>query len=81
MSYAIIRGGNGRRHEVDFEDADVRVEFYANDMTVEIVMEALDDGLDGHKSRFALMNLPRFAFDQALAELARAGGSKLKSVK
>lgn len=84
MSYAIIRGQNGRRHEVDFEDTDLRVEVYANEVTVEVVIETVSDGLDGldgHKPRFALINLPRSAFDQALAEWARTGGSKLKAVK
>ncbi len=43
MSHAIIRGGNGRRHEVDFEDAEIRVEVYSGDETVEIVVEAVND--------------------------------------
>jgi hypothetical protein len=29
MTYAIIRGKNGRRHEVDFGDSPVRVQVYA----------------------------------------------------
>ena len=45
MSHAIIRGKSGRRHEVDFEDSPVRVEIYASDETVEIVMEADSDEL------------------------------------
>ena len=40
MTYAIIRGKNGRRHEVDFGDAPVRVEVYASEETVEIFVEA-----------------------------------------
>jgi hypothetical protein len=36
MTYAIIRGNNGRRHEVDFGDSPVRVEVHASDATVEI---------------------------------------------
>jgi hypothetical protein len=40
MPYAIIRGKNGRRHEVDFEDSPVRVEVYASEETVEIFVEA-----------------------------------------
>jgi hypothetical protein len=35
MTHAIIRGENGRRHEVDFGDAPVRVEVYASEETVE----------------------------------------------
>jgi len=40
MPHAIIRGNNGRRHEVDFGDASIRVETYASDETVEIFVEA-----------------------------------------
>ena len=40
MPHAIIRGKNGRRHEVDFGDAPIRVEIYASDETVEIFVEA-----------------------------------------
>jgi hypothetical protein len=40
MTYAIIRGSNGRRHEVDFGDSPVRVEVYAREETVEIFVEA-----------------------------------------
>ena len=36
MSHAIIRGKNGRLHEVDFGDSPVRVEVYASEETVEI---------------------------------------------
>jgi len=35
MPHAIIRGMNGRRHEVDFGDASVRVEIYSSEETVE----------------------------------------------
>ena len=42
MSHAIIRGGNGRRHEVDFEDAEIRIEVYSSGETVEIVVEAVN---------------------------------------
>src|SRR5271155_3466759 len=31
MPHAIIRSGNGRRHEVDFADAKIRVEVYSSD--------------------------------------------------
>jgi hypothetical protein len=40
MPHAIIRGNNGRRQEVDFADAPIRVEIYAGDETVEIFVEA-----------------------------------------
>jgi hypothetical protein len=35
MSHAIIRGKGGRRHEVDFGDAPIRVEVHASEETVE----------------------------------------------
>ena len=37
---AIIRGRNGRRHEVDFADAAVHVEIRSSEETVEIFIEA-----------------------------------------
>jgi hypothetical protein len=40
MPHAIIRGENGRCHEVDFGDAPVRAEIYASEETVEIFIEA-----------------------------------------
>ena len=40
MPHAIMRGKNGRRHEVDFGDAPIRVEIYASEETVEIFVEA-----------------------------------------
>jgi hypothetical protein len=71
MSHAIIRGKSGRRHEVDFEDSPVRVEIYASDETVEIVMEADSDELPQERRRFALINIPRSLFSQATAETAK----------
>ena len=45
MPHAIIRGENGRRHEVDFGDAPVRVDIYPSEETIEIFafMEAADE--------------------------------------
>jgi hypothetical protein len=40
MPHAIIRGANGRRHEVDFGDPPVRVEIHASEETVEVFVEA-----------------------------------------
>jgi hypothetical protein len=40
MAHAIIRGKNGRRHEVDFGDSPVRVAIYASEETVEIFVGA-----------------------------------------
>lgn len=80
MTHVIIRGDNGRRHEVDFENAEITVEVYANDETVELVIEALDKERPSQEKRFALVNLPRSAFDKALAEMARSKGAALKAV-
>jgi hypothetical protein len=50
MPYAIIRGMNGRRHEVDFGDDAIRVEIHSSEETVEIFIEAdfetLPEGVD-----------------------------------
>jgi hypothetical protein len=58
MRYAIIRGANGRRHEVDFGDAPVRVEIYASEETVEIFIEADFETLAEERRRFAIFNIP-----------------------
>jgi Polyphosphate kinase 2 (PPK2) len=52
MPYAIIRGENGRRHEVDFGDAPVRVQIYASEETVEIFIEADFETLPEERRRF-----------------------------
>ena len=75
MSHAIIRGGNGRRHEVDFKDAEIRVEVYSGDETVEIVVEAVNDLAPSDRRRFALLNIPRHLFSSALGEAAQRKGT------
>jgi hypothetical protein len=40
MPHAIIRGANGRRHEVEFGNTPVRIEIYASEETVEIFIRA-----------------------------------------
>ena len=67
MPHAIIRGANGRRHEVDFGDAPVRVEIYASEETVEIFVEADFDTMPEERRRFALLNVPRHLFSEATA--------------
>ena len=62
MTHVIIRGNNGRRHEVDFEDSEVTVEVFVNEQCVELVIEALDEDRPRQKKRFALVNLPRAEF-------------------
>ena len=71
MPHAIIRGENGRRHEVDFGDAPVRVEIHASEETVEIFIEADFDMLPEKRRRFALLSIPRHLFSEATAAAAR----------
>ena len=71
MPHAIIRGRNGRRHEVDFGDAPVRVEVYASEETVEIFVEADFETHAEERRRFAILNIPRHLFSEATGEAAR----------
>ena len=71
MPYAIIRGKNGRRHEVDFGDAAVRVEIHSSEETVEISIEADFETLPQGRRRFAILNIPRHLFSEATAASAR----------
>lgn len=81
MPHVIIRGNNGRRHEVDFEDAEITIEVFANEQNVEIAIEARDEDRPWQKHRFALVNLPRSAFDKAMADAARKCPSSIKAVE
>jgi len=76
MTYAIIRGNNGRRHEVDFGDSPVRVEVYASEATVEIFVEADFETLPEERRRFGLVNVPRDQFSHATGEAARRATRK-----
>jgi hypothetical protein len=71
MSYAIIRGKNGRRHEVDFGDAPIRVQIFPSDETVEIFIEADFETLPEERRRFAILNVPRHQFSEATGAAAR----------
>ena len=71
MSHAIIRGNNGRRHEVDFGDSPVRVEVYASEETIEIFVEADFETLAEERRRFAIINIPRHLFSEATGQAAR----------
>jgi len=71
MPRAIIRRDNGRRHEVDFGDASVRVEIYASEETVEIFIEADFETLPEKQRRFAILNIPRHLFSEATGAAAR----------
>jgi len=79
MAHAILRGSNGRRHEVDFGDEEVTIEVYAGETTIEIFIEAHNDRSD--RQRFALLNLPRDQFSAALGHAAqRKSAHKTRSV-
>ena len=71
MPHAIIRGKNGRRHEVDFGDAPVRVEINSSEETVEILIEADFETLPEERRRFALVNISRHLFTEATAARTR----------
>ena len=71
MSHVIIRGKNGRRHEVDFGEASITVSLHASTETVELAIEADDPDRPSHNKRFALVNIPRHLFSKAMADLAR----------
>ena len=71
MAHAIIRGDNGRSHEVDFGTAEISVSLHASGETVELAIEAGDPDRPSHKRRLALVNIPRHLFSKAIADLAR----------
>ena len=74
MSFAIIRGGNGRRHEVDFGDDPVRLDVSIGVTTVQITVEATDDPGPPGGRRFATLAVPREELIAALGTaLGRAG--------
>jgi hypothetical protein len=75
MPHAIIRTGNGRRHEVDFADAEIRIEVYSSDGTVEIIVEAVNDLAPSDRRRFALLNIPKQLFSSALGKAAQRKGT------
>ena len=77
MPHAIIRRENGRRHEVDFGNAPIRVEIYASEETVEIFIEADSEMLPEERRRFALLNIPRHLFSEATAAAARRAANPI----
>ena len=80
MAHAILRGANGRRHEVDFEAVEITVEIFFGDETVEIAVEAPNDPAPSDKRRFALLNVPRELFNKGLGEAARRSKSKRPAI-
>jgi hypothetical protein len=81
MPHAIIRGANGRRHEVDFGNAPVRVEIYASEETVEICVEADFERMPQERRPFALLNIPRHLFSEATAAAARRAADPAPSTR
>jgi hypothetical protein len=78
MPHAIMRGKNGRRHEVDFGDTPVRVEIYASEETAEIFVEADFETHAEERRRFAIINIPRHLFSEASGAAARRAATKRK---
>jgi hypothetical protein len=70
MPHAIIRDENGRRHEVSFPGASVRVEIHSSEETLEIFVEG-DADVPEERRRFVLLNIPRHRFSEAMGEAAR----------
>jgi hypothetical protein len=64
--FAIVRGSNGRRHEVDFRDAEIEVDVVIGSETVQITVEAIDDLAPSDKRRFATIAIPRERLATAL---------------
>jgi hypothetical protein len=71
MAHAIIRGKNGRRYEVEFDDVPVRVEVHASEETVEIFVEADFETHPEERRRFAIINIPRHLFSETTGRTAR----------
>jgi hypothetical protein len=78
MPHAIMRGKNGRRHEVDFGAAPICVEIYASEGTVQIFVEADFETHAEERRRFAIINIPRHLFSEASGAAARRAATKRK---
>jgi hypothetical protein len=77
VSFAIIRGTNGRRHEVDFGDAEIEVDVAVGSETVQITVEAVHDEAPSEKRRFATIAIPREKLAAALgADLRERHGRR-----
>jgi hypothetical protein len=77
VSFAVIRGRNGRRHEVDFGDAAIEVDVAIGSETVQITVEAVHDHAPSDKRRFATIAIPREKLAAALgADLRERHGPK-----
>ena len=65
--FAILRGANGRQHEVGFGDDPVTVDVSMSPTTVQVTMAAADPG-DPARCRFVTVALPRNALATAEGE-------------
>jgi hypothetical protein len=64
--FAILRGANGRRHDVDFNDDPVTVDVAMSASTVQITMTVAGSS-DLSRSRYVTVTLPRDALAAAAA--------------
>jgi hypothetical protein len=77
VTFAIIRGSNGRRHEVDFGDAKIEIDVAIGTETVQITIEVVDDLAPSDKRRFATVAIPREKLAAALgADLRERHGRR-----
>ncbi len=75
--FAMLRGANGRRHEVDFNEDPVIVKVSMSAATVQITMTAADPG-DPTKGRYVTVALPRDALAAAMAAAAARLGRSVE---
>ena len=68
--FAILRGANGRRHEVDFGDDPVTIDVAMNPSTVQLTMTVTDTGEDPTRRRFVTVAVPRDALAATMAAAA-----------
>jgi hypothetical protein len=73
IMFAILRGANGRRHEVDFNEDPVVVDVAMSATTVQITMTAADCS-DLSRGRYVTVALPRNALASAMASAAARRG-------
>jgi hypothetical protein len=71
--FAILRGDNGRRHEVDFQDDPVAIDAAMNAKIVQITMTAVGSG-DLSQPRYVTVALPSNALAAAIAAAAARPG-------
>ena len=77
MSFAILRGRNGRRHEVDFGGDRITVDVASSESTIQITADMPDFPAPSHRRPFATLAVPRDALLAALhASLGRSGPAR-----